>query len=54
MNTTTFTPANELERSLMILPKNCNCSACQAQKDRVKNEMGTKKYFKVCEQIGLN
>lgn len=54
MNATTFTLAKELERSLMILPKNCNCSVCQAQKDKVKNEMGTKKYFKVREQIGLN
>lgn len=53
MNPTLFTPANELEKSLMILPKDCNCSACQAQKNKAKEQLGTKKYYKVCESIGI-
>lgn len=53
MNSTTFKPANDLEKMLMVLPKDCNCSACEAEKKKAKEQMGMKKYYKVCESIGL-
>lgn len=53
MNPTIFTPVSELEKSLMILPKDCNCSACKEQKERAKEQLGAKRYYKVCESIGI-
>lgn len=48
-----FKPANEVEVTLSILPKQCSCSACQSAKDSAKNSLGEKRYISVCKALGL-
>lgn len=48
-----FTPANNTEKMLFIMPKNCSCPICQATKQKAKNELGTKRYNKLVKQLGF-
>lgn len=35
----------------LLLDAKCSCSACMAQKNRIKQQLGEKQYFKACESI---
>ena len=53
MTSSNFTPVNNTEKMLFIMPKNCNCPICQATKQKAQEEMGSSKYKKLAKQLGI-
>lgn len=53
MKTTNFTPANSSEKLLSTLPKECSCDMCKASKLQAKNDLGQKRYIKVCDLLSI-
>ncbi|MGB5867270.1 MAG: hypothetical protein WBG69_05270 [Arcobacteraceae bacterium] len=41
------------ENLLLVLPKNCGCSACTSTKEYAKNELGEHKYKSILKTLGI-
>lgn len=48
-----FTPLNEAEKGFLILPKYCNCTSCTATKNKLKLEVGEKRYQEITTELGI-
>lgn len=45
--------ANNIEKMLFVMPKNCNCPICQASKEKARNELGEKRFKRLTKQLGF-
>lgn len=51
--TINFTPANNSEKLLATLPKECSCHMCKASKVEAKNQLGERRYNEVCKLLNI-
>lgn len=53
MKTIQFTPANETEKLLSILPKECTCHMCEASKKSAITKLGEKRFQEICKILNI-
>lgn len=53
MKTIQFTPANETEKLLTVLPKECTCHMCETSKKDAIQHLGMKRFQEVCKLLKI-
>lgn len=53
MKTLNYTPVNNIEKMLFVMPKNCNCPICKETKEKAKKDLGIAKYEKITRELGF-
>ncbi len=53
MITANFTPSNNTEKMLTVMPKKCNCPMCRSTKQKAEQELGKKRYKEIVKILGF-
>jgi len=48
-----FSPANEAEKVLTLLPKECSCNMCSISKQDAMVQLGEKRFKKICKILDI-
>lgn len=48
-----FTPANETEKLLTTLPKECTCHMCETSKKDAILQLGEKRFLEICKILKI-
>lgn len=53
MKATNFTPANDSEKLLALLPKECSCHMCKVSKKEAMEHLGEKRFYEICKLLKI-
>jgi hypothetical protein len=53
MKLNNFIPANNSEKLLATLPKECSCHMCETAKKEAMYDLGKKRFYEICKILNI-